>query len=85
MFRVELKVMPRKGILNPQSTAVTNGLAALGYSKVEGLEMGKFMEFTVNMDDKKAVEEYVQEMSKRLLTNPIIEDYTYEIFPVEGE
>lgn len=85
MFKVELKVMPRKGVLNPASAAVTRSLKALGYDQVTKLEMGKFMEFTVDMADRDAVESYVQEMCKRLLANPVIEDYTYEIFPVEGE
>lgn len=85
MFKVELKVMPRKGILNPASSTVTRALGALGYSKVTGLEMGKFMEFTVNMTDLKEATAYVDEMCKKLLANPIVEDYTYEITPVEGE
>lgn len=85
MFRVELKVMPRKGILNPQSAAVTKGLSAMGYLDVQGLEMGKFMEFTVNKSDAAEACAYIEEMCKRLLTNPIIEDYTYEIFPAEEE
>lgn len=85
MFRVELKVMPRKGILNPASSAVTRALGALGYDQVEGLEMGKFMEFTVKMTDEQAARAYIEEMCQRLLANPIIEDFTYEIFPVEGE
>ena len=85
MFRVELKVMPRKGILNPQSSATTRALSALNYTDVQGLEMGKFMEFKVNKPSVEEASLYVEEMCKRLLTNPIIEDYTYEIYPAEEE
>lgn len=85
MYRVELKVMPRKGILNPASSAVTRALGALGYDQAEGLEMGKFMEFTVKMADEAAARAYIEEMCQRLLANPIVEDYTYEIFPAKGE
>ncbi len=85
MFKIELKVMPRKGILNPQSTAVKNGLKAMGYDNVDNLEMGKFMEFTIKAADRAEAEAYVEEMCKRLLANPVIEDYTYQIYQVEGE
>ncbi|AZR74235.1 phosphoribosylformylglycinamidine synthase, purS protein [Anoxybacter fermentans] len=85
MFRVELKIMPRKGILNPESSTVTRALKAMGYDKVKGLEIGKFMEFVVNLDDVKTAEAYVEEICKRLLANPVIEDYIYEIFPLEEE
>lgn len=85
MYRVQLKVMPRKGILNPASSAVTRALGALGYSAVESLEMGRFMEFTVKTDNLDEAKSYVDQMCKRLLANPIIEDYTYKIDPVEEE
>lgn len=85
MFKVELKVMPRKGILNPASAAVNRSLKALGYNQVPQLEMGKFMEFTVDLQDEVKARAYVEEMCQRLLANPVIEDYTYEIFPIEGE
>lgn len=85
MFRVELKIMPRKGILNPQSAAVTNGLKALGYNEVLDFEMGKFMEFNLNAENYDQAVVAVEEMSKRLLANPIIEDYSYQILEIEGE
>lgn len=85
MFKVELKIMPRKGILNPESTAVSNGLKTMGYIDVQALEIGKFMEFTIRAVDEKAAESCVQEMCSRLLANPIIEDYTYKITQIEGD
>lgn len=85
MFRVQLKVMPRKGILNPAGSAVTRALGALGYSAVDNLEMGRYMEFIVKIDHLDEAKNYVDEMCKRLLTNPIIEDYTYKMDPVEEE
>lgn len=79
MFKVQLKIMPRKGILNPESSAVSKGLQAMGYTTVEGLEIGKFMEFTIQAADLSAAESTVKEMCSRLLANPVTEDYTYQI------
>ena len=85
MFKVQLKIMPRKGILNPESSAVSNGLQAMGYTTVEGLKIGKFMEFTLRAADLSAAESTVKEMCSRLLANPVIEDYTYRITQSEGK
>lgn len=83
MYKVELKVMPRKGILNPESATVTRALDAMSYDKIGELEMGRFMEFEVDMDNKAEAEAYVEEVCQKLLANPVIEDYTYQITPVK--
>ena len=83
MYKVELKVMPRKGILNPESATVTRALDAMSYDKIEELEMGRYMEFEVNLTTEKEVEAYVEEVCQKLLVNPVIEDYTYQITPVK--
>ena len=84
MFKVQLKIMPRKGILNPESSAVSNGLQAMGYTTVKGLEIGKIMEFTLRAADLAAAESSVKEMCSRLLANPVTEDYIYQITQSEG-
>jgi len=72
----------KKGILDPQGKAVKGALHSLGYEEVKEVRVGKYIELTFEDGDLSLLNDKVDEMCKRILTNPIIEDYTFEI--VEG-
>lgn len=65
----------KKTVLDPQGAAVENALKALGYGEVSGVRVGK----VIILDLAEASPERVEEMSRRLLANPVIEDFTFEI------
>jgi phosphoribosylformylglycinamidine synthase len=78
MYKVKVYVTLRESVLDPQGTAVKKSLNSLGYEDVQDVRIGKYMELSIsesvaNLDDA------VKEMCERLLSNPVIEDYTYEI------
>ncbi len=65
----------KKSVLDPQGAAVESALKTLGYDEVAGARVGKFI--VLELDQ--ASPERVEEMSRRLLANPVIEDFTFEI------
>jgi len=71
-------VTPRKALLDPQGKAVQKSLKRLGYDEVENVRVGKYIEITINDDDRKKAGSRLDEMCKKLLSNPIIEDVRYE-------
>lgn len=79
MSRVNVYVTYKQGILDPQGTTVSKALAALDYTNVESVRIGKFIQLELRADNKDKLEEQVAEMCQRLLANPVIEDYTFEV------
>ena len=77
---VRVYVTPKQGILDPQGVAIERSLPALGFGGVSGVRVGKFIELELpagTPPDK--AREAVDEMCKKLLANPIIEDFTFAI------
>lgn len=79
-WKVRIEIMLKKSILDPQGQAVKGGLTALGYDNVKDVHVGKYMELSIEGPvSKRDVEKQVDEMCQRLLANPVIEDYTFQI------
>jgi len=80
-FRVEVRVMPRGALLDPQGQAVTHALQALGFGEVGGTRVGKHLVLTVDAVSAGAAETRVRAMCDRLLANPVTEDYQVAVEP----
>ncbi len=78
-MKVRVVVTPRKEVLDPQGKAVEGALKRLGYAEVSSVRVGKNIEFELNEKDRKKASVRVDEMCKKLLSNPIIEDARYEL------
>ena len=77
---VKINIQLKESILDPQGQAVQTGLNALGYDNVSDLNVGKYIELKLSaLNNKKEVKEQVDEMCHRLLANPVIEDYRFDI------
>lgn len=72
--RFEVVVTLRPGLLDPQGKAVESALPAMGWTNVSDVRVGKHIVLTVDADSEDAAREQVEEMSRRLLSNPVIED-----------
>ncbi|MFB5661214.1 phosphoribosylformylglycinamidine synthase subunit PurS [Alteribacillus sp. HJP-4] len=77
MVKVQVYVTLKAGVLDPQGSAIENSLHTMGYKEVKQVQTGKFIE--LDMENTKDLEERVKEMCEKLLSNPVIEDYTYTI------
>ncbi len=82
MWKAKIQVTLKKSVLDPQGATVEKALKALGYDNIGDVRVGKYLEVVVEGKDNEEVEEQVVEMCQRLLTNPVIEDYTFEVTEV---
>lgn len=78
-MRVKIFVSLKNGVLDPQGKAIERSLHSLGYGEVQEVRMGKYLEFDVDAGSREAAESRVREMCDKLLANPVIEDYRFEI------
>lgn len=79
MFHSKVVVTLRKSILDPQGKAVEQGLHSMGYESVSNIRMGKYVEFDVDVSTQPEAEQVVKEISTKLLSNPVMEDYTFTL------
>ncbi len=79
MVRANIYVTLKKGVLDPQGDTVKSALESLGFQGVREVRMGKFLVITLNGMDAKEARAQVDEMCRKLLANPVIEDYTFDL------
>ena len=82
-FSVEVKVMPRRALLDPQGQAVEHALSALGFPSVGDVRVGKAMTLELERPDRAQAERDARSMCERLLANPVTEDFTVSVKAVE--
>lgn len=78
-FTVEIRVMPRPTLLDPQGQAVQHALAALGFAGVEQVRAGKALTLRVEAADAAAAERDARAMCEQLLANPVTEDFMVQV------
>jgi phosphoribosylformylglycinamidine synthase len=75
-LRVLIRLRP--GIMDVQGAAVQRALIGLGFGDLRDLRVGKVIDVEVDAPDAVAARTRVDEMCKKLLANPVLEDYTIE-------
>lgn len=83
MFLAKVYVTYKKGVLDPQGSTVKRALGSMGFDTVDDVRVGKYMEIRINEASQAKAEQKLEEMCNRVLTNPVIEDYSYDILEVE--
>lgn len=77
-MKVKVTVMPKRGLLDPQGVAVHDAIKLQGVDQVESVRIGKILEIQT-ADGNGLTEETLHGLCKDLLSNPVVEDYTFEI------
>ena len=75
-MKISATVTLKKDVLDPQGKVVSQTLKNMGYKNVINVRQGKYFEIELNETDKNKAKNIVEEISKKLLTNIVIEDYT---------
>lgn len=74
VYRVSVEITPRSGIADPAGATIERSLPALGFDGVQGVRVGKLIQFSIEAADEQDARGRVEEMCKRFLANPVIED-----------
>ena len=78
-YLAKIKVTLRQSILDVQGKAVDHALKNLGYRTVESTRIGKYIEVTINEEGIVEAERIGNEISMKLLSNPVMENYSMEL------
>lgn len=79
VFSVHVDVQLRPGIADPQGSTIERSLPTLGFDGITGVRVGKSIRFTIEASDEAAARAEVDDLCRRFLTNPVIEDATIEV------
>ena len=74
-MKVSVIITLKKDVLDPQGKVIHQTLNGMGFDDINEVRQGKYFEIDTNENDKKAAEEKVEEMCKKLLVNLVIEDF----------
>lgn len=78
-MKAKVHVTLKAGVLDPQGKAVAHALDALGFSGVEDVRQGKYIEIELAEPDRNTAHEKVDAMCRQLLANTVIENYAIDI------
>ena len=79
MYIARIRVLLRSDVSDPQGQTVESGLRQLGFKGVESVRVGKYVEVRIQAADDAQAERTIREMCDRLLANPVIEDFSFEL------
>ena len=74
-MKISTIVTLKKDVLDPQGKVVSQTLKNMGYESIVNVRQGKYFEIELNETDKEKAKQIAEEISKKLLTNIVIEDY----------
>lgn len=77
LARIYVSLKPT--VNDPQGIVIADGLRSLGFDEVEGVRAGKYIEVRLTAPDSATAETRVDSMCDKLLANPIIESYRFEV------
>lgn len=82
-YSAEVRIVLRNGILDAQGKAIENSLRSLEFSQLTNVKVGKIISLQVEADDDETAKKLVDNASKELLANTIIEDYFITLNKIE--
>ena len=82
-YRAEITVMPLNELLDPQGKAVHHGLENLNLKNIGDVRIGKHIRIELNASDESEARQEIELACKKLLANPVMEYYEYQLMPVE--
>ncbi len=78
-MKARVHITPRTGVLDPQGKAIAQALGRLGFSGVDEVRQGKYIEIELEETDRDKARAVVEAMCKSLLANTVVEDYAIEL------
>ena len=79
MYLAKIYIIPKQTVNDPQGLTIENSLHTLGFKSVNGVRVGKYMEIRLDEKTKETAEKAINAMCEKLLSNPVIESYRFDI------
>ena len=84
MFLARVYVTLKPTVNDPQGRTILGGLKSLGFDMATEVRAGKYLEIKVASAERAGAEATVEKMCHKLLANPVIESYRYEVEEIAG-
>lgn len=84
MYLAKIKITLRKSLLDPQGKTVEHSLLSLGFNNIKDTRIGKYIELTIDARSEKDAGEVARHACQKLLANPVMEDFEFEIINPNG-
>lgn len=84
MYLAKVLVQFKQTVSDPQGRTIEGGLKQLGFDTVRGVRAGKYITVRLDEPDEASAADKVREMCDKLLANPVIEEYRFELEEVAG-
>ena len=78
-MRAKIVITPKKAVVDPQGKTVQRALEQMGYTGINAVHVGKYLEIELADTDQEAARRWLAEASHKFLSNPVIEDYHLEL------
>lgn len=79
MYLAKIYISLKPTVNDPQGLTIKGALHNLGFTEVTSVRMGKYVEVKIEENEQNRAQEQVNEMCRKLLANPAIENYTFEL------
>jgi phosphoribosylformylglycinamidine synthase subunit PurS len=79
MIKARIYITLKEQITDPQGIAIKHALESLHFKEVEKARMGKIVTLMLNTKSKKKASEDIDKMCKKILANPVTEEYRFEL------
>ena len=79
MYLARVRVILKPTVNDPQGLTILGALHSLGFSSAQEVRAGKYMEVRLDEESREGAEAQVEEMCRKLLANPVIETYSFEV------
>jgi phosphoribosylformylglycinamidine synthase PurS subunit len=78
-MKARIHITLKPGVLDPQGKAIAHALGNLGFSGVEDVRQGKFIEIELDENDRGRAQATLEAMCRQLLANTVIENYAIDL------
>ncbi len=78
-MQVKIFITLKNGVVDPQGITIKGALQSSGYQGIANIRLGKYIQMEMNSKSREEAEKDIEEICGKLLANPVIENYRYEI------
>jgi len=83
MYTARITVTIKKTILDPQGKTIEHSLQSIGFKNISGTRMGKYIKMNIDAASEKEAAAIAEDACRKLLANPVMEDYSFIIEKTE--